>query len=95
MNMEDGHYVVRCKDHESLERAKSLANIEFSLLLIGMVVFVMVFYMVASKRYDGEQVPYVALDKKDGDNLESQKKLDETKIFAYMGEGFDSLAIER
>ncbi|KAI3461869.1 hypothetical protein Pfo_018532 [Paulownia fortunei] len=36
MNMEDGHYVVRCHGEQALERAKSLANIQFSYYVVGL-----------------------------------------------------------
>lgn len=58
--MEDEHSVLRCNDHESLVRVESLVNIEFSLFLVVMVMFIMAFYLAVIKRYDGEQVLYVA-----------------------------------
>lgn len=98
MNSEDGHQVVRCKDHGSLERARSLVNIQFSWFLVGMVVFVMVFYLVLSKKFEGKEV-YVALDNKlEEEDLEAQKKkLDESdsESFVHMGKSFKSMELER
>lgn len=81
MNMEDGHYVVRCKDDMSLHRAKSLVNIEFSWVLVGLVAFSMCFYLFFVKRLIGDEGKYVALDD-EGSNgdLESQNM----KLDAYM-----------
>lgn len=71
LSSEDGREVVRCRDHGSLERAKALANLEFSGLLACMLIFSMVVYLVLSKCYV-EKHQYVALDK--DEDLESQKK---------------------
>lgn len=66
----DGRAVVRCRDLGTLERAKALANLEFSWTLSGMVISSVVFYLVLSNHYAGKN-KYVALDK-EGD-LELQK----------------------
>ncbi|XP_020277045.1 uncharacterized protein LOC109851368 isoform X2 [Asparagus officinalis] len=73
LKLEDGRDVVRCKDEASLERAKALANLEFSWILALMVVFSVVFYLVLFKCYDVEGHVYVGLGKEDED-LESQRK---------------------
>lgn len=93
MNSEEGHWVVRCRDKGSLERAKSLVNIEFSWLLVGMVVFSVAFYLVVSRRFVEEEELYVALER--DEDLEAQKKLDESESFVHMGKGFDTLELER
>ncbi|KAK7390829.1 hypothetical protein VNO78_18943 [Psophocarpus tetragonolobus] len=63
MHLEDSEeYVVRCSDDESLHRAISLVNIQFSFLLIGVTIFAMSFYLILVRRY-GEKVEYVSLIK--------------------------------
>lgn len=95
LNLEEGHEVVRCRDHGSLERAKSLVNIQFSWLVAVMVIFSMVFYLVLAKKYsDDEEEEYVPLDK--DDDLESQKiKLEESQSFVHIGRGMKALELER
>lgn len=96
MNLEDGHWVVRCRDQGSLERAKSLVNIEFSWFLVGMVFFSMGFYLVVRRWYVDVEREYLGLDEEvESEDLESQKKLDECESFVHMGKGFKSLDLER
>ncbi|ESW14846.1 hypothetical protein PHAVU_007G022100 [Phaseolus vulgaris] len=61
---ESGEYLVRCSDDESLHRAISLVNLQFSFLLIGITVFAMSFYWVIVRIY-GEKVEYVSLIKEE------------------------------
>ena len=61
---ESDEYVVRCSDDESLHRAISLVNIQFSFLLIVVTIFGMSFYLILVKRY-GEKVEYVFLTKEE------------------------------
>lgn len=67
---QDGRQSVRCRVHGSLERAKALANLEFSWLLNGMVVCSLVLYLALRRCY-GEECEYVCLDKEeeDGDSV--------------------------
>ena len=51
LNYEDGHQVVRCSGEEALHRAKSLINLQFSWVLVGVVIFGVSFYMVLIKIY--------------------------------------------
>lgn len=53
MHDEDGHYVVRCDGHMSLQRAKSLVNIQFSWFLILLSVFAAFFYVLMMRIYGG------------------------------------------
>ncbi|CAJ1977591.1 unnamed protein product [Sphenostylis stenocarpa] len=61
---ESDEYVVKCSDDESLHRAISLVNIQFSFLLIGVTVFAMSFYLVMVRRYS-EKAEYVSLMKEE------------------------------
>lgn len=88
MYLEDGHKVVRCHDEESLERAKSLVNIEFSWFLIGLGVFAVTFYLVMVKIYggrDGEGYLKMSLssssEEDEEEDVEAQKKEQRTISF--------------
>jgi hypothetical protein len=104
MNLEEGHKVVRCSDDESLHRAKSLVNIQFSWFLIAVTIFAVCLYLVLDKAY-GEKDEYVPLTKEeddqqeeeDPDDVESQKKskLGNSKSFIQMGKAFSSIDMER
>ncbi|XP_020594808.1 transmembrane protein 45B-like [Phalaenopsis equestris] len=72
INEEEGHTVVRCGSEEALHRAKSLVNIEFSLILAVFVASSMVFYLVLSRKY-AEEAGGDDDDSKDVD-LESEKR---------------------
>ncbi|EXB87360.1 hypothetical protein L484_016706 [Morus notabilis] len=86
MHFEEGHHVVRCSGEESLHRAKSLVNLQFSWLLIGIAVFGTSLYMGLVLIYGEDQkVEYFSLglkefeddqedDDQDTDDVESQKK---------------------
>lgn len=107
MNSEEGHKVVRCHDDESLHRAKSLVNIQFSWFFIGVAVFAVSFYLVLVKLCGGNNknnhnnVEYFSLgneeEDKSSDDLESQKKsiIGNPKSFIHVGKNFSSLDIER
>lgn len=106
MNFEESHKVVRCHNHEALERAKSLVNISFSWYLIGVTIFAMSIYLGMIKIFH-EKVEYEPLTKfqdddhqeqEEVDDVEAQKrnKLGETKTsFLPLGKSFASLDIER
>lgn len=96
MNLEEGHKVVRCSGEKDLHRAKSLVNIEFSWLLIGITVFAMSLYLIMVKVYGGK-VEYFSLglegdDRSEGsnDDVESQKR-----SYIHMGKAFSSVDMER
>ncbi|KAJ6430729.1 hypothetical protein OIU84_018273 [Salix udensis] len=42
---DDGHKIVRCSGEEALHRAKSLANIQFGWLVIGITIFAVTLYL--------------------------------------------------
>ncbi|XP_061347935.1 uncharacterized protein LOC133293378 [Gastrolobium bilobum] len=107
MNSEEGHKVVRCSDHDSLHRAISLVNIQFSWFLIGITIFAVSFYLVLVKLY-GQKVQYFSLgneeeeneereDDKSNDDVESQKRsvLGNPKSFIHVGKTFSPVDIER
>ncbi|OIW06998.1 hypothetical protein TanjilG_14336 [Lupinus angustifolius] len=82
LHHKEGQYVIRCSDEESLHRAISLVNIEFSWLLIIVTIFAMSLYLILGTKY-GEKVEYVPLRKEeqyceDGPNndIESQYQMD-------------------
>ncbi|XP_061363956.1 uncharacterized protein LOC133307463 [Gastrolobium bilobum] len=64
LHLEGDKYVIRCNDDEALHRAISLVNIQFSLLLIGVTIFAMSFYLIMATSY-GEKVEYVSLRKEE------------------------------
>ena len=80
LHEEDAHYVVRCSGEESLSRAKSLINLEFSWYLTIITIFGMSFYLVLVKIYGDHKVDqYSSLpmqeEKEEGSyDIESQKK---------------------
>jgi hypothetical protein len=102
LNLEEGHQVVRCHGEEALHRAKSLVNIQFSWLLIAIIIFVMSFYLFLVKLY-GDEAEYSTLTKEnllyeeDSDDVESQKgsKVGEKKSFMEIGRGFVPIDMER
>ncbi|KAK3030123.1 hypothetical protein RJ639_038872 [Escallonia herrerae] len=97
MNLEEGHLVVRCHDHEALHRAKSLVNIEFSWFLIGVTIFAVSVYLALIKIYP-EKVEYQSLTKfEEAEDVEAQreKKLGESSSFLHMGKGFAPIDMER
>ncbi|PKA49973.1 hypothetical protein AXF42_Ash017512 [Apostasia shenzhenica] len=75
MKHENGHTVVRCPSEAALHRAKSLVNIEFSWMLVGVVALSMVFYLLMSRRY-AEETEYSALSKSGGEEVDEAAELD-------------------
>ena len=80
LHEEDGHKLVRCSGEESLSRAKSLINLEFSWYLTIITIFGVSFYLVLVKIYGDHKVDqYSSLpmqeEKEEGSyDIESQKK---------------------
>ncbi|CAN4089765.1 unnamed protein product [Withania somnifera] len=78
INFEEGHEVVRCENHEALERAKSLVIIQFSWYVVGITIFCVTLYLVITKIFQ-EKVEYQSLDSKfeehkdDLEDVEAQK----------------------
>ncbi|KAK7269691.1 hypothetical protein RIF29_22425 [Crotalaria pallida] len=64
MHLEGDHNVIRCSDDESLHRAISLVNIQFSWLMIVVTIFAMSLYLFMVSCY-GEKVEYVSLRKEE------------------------------
>ncbi|KAK7245796.1 hypothetical protein RIF29_40646 [Crotalaria pallida] len=106
MNLEEGHRVVRCNDHEALHRAKSLVNIQFSWFFILVTIFGVSLYLVLVKVYGGNnKVQYFSLgneeeeyqEDKTSDDVESQKKsiVDNPRSFIHVGNTFSPVDIER
>lgn len=108
MHSEEGHHVVRCAGEESLHRAKSLVNLQFSWFLIGMAIFGLSLYLVLVKIY-GQNVEYFSLGLKeeeeeggeeDSYDVESQKKskgtIGNSGTFVGMGKsGLGPMDMER
>lgn len=74
MNLEDGRFVVRCRDRVSLDRAKSLVNLESCWFCSGMMDFSIIVFWVVSGVYEKHD-QYVALEKVDVGDLEAEKSL--------------------
>ncbi|CBI29196.3 uncharacterized protein LOC100244332 [Vitis vinifera] len=95
LHLDNGHEVVNCSDTEALHRAKSLVNIEFSWLVVGMMIFAMSFYLFLARVYR-EKVEYWSLGREEGreddEDLESQKK--SNLEFVHMGKTY-AMDIER
>lgn len=95
LRMEDGHQVVNCSNMAALHRAKSLVNIEFSWLVVAVMIFIVSFYLLLGRVY-GETVEYWRVGKEEereeDEDLESQKK--STLEFVHMGKAY-SMDIER
>ena len=110
MHYEEGHHVVRCTGEQSLHRAKSLVNLQFSWFLIGIAAFGVSLYLVLVKIY-GQKVEYFSLGLKEEDeeeegeeadsyDVESQKKsklvIGNSKSFVDMGKsGLGPIDMER
>ncbi|OAY28929.1 transmembrane protein 45A [Manihot esculenta] len=102
IHSEEGHQVVRCSGEEALHRAKSLVNIQFSWLLIGITIFVMCFYLGMHKYYGEENIEYSSLTKEDqqlleedSDDVESQKTDNKPNSFMNIGRSFAPIDMER
>ncbi|XP_016435312.1 uncharacterized protein LOC107761588 [Nicotiana tabacum] len=98
INLEEGHKVVRCHNHEDLERAKSLVNIQFSWYLVGITIFCVTLYLIMIKIFQ-EKVEYQSLNSKfeeqedDLEDVEAQKTSKnnvESNRFLEMGKIFAS-----
>lgn len=103
MNHEEGHKVVRCSSHEALHRAKSLVNIQFSWLIIGVTIFAVSFYLVLVNIYGDNKVEYFSLGNEEEEELhgdvESQKRNmvdnDNFNNFIHAGKILPSTDMER
>ena len=102
MNLEEGHQVVRCHGEETLERAKSLVNIQFSWYVVGVIIFSVTIYLVMVRFYS-EKVEYQSLSKfvmHDEGDVEAQKKanrdnVEQRKSFLQFGVPYAAMDIER
>ncbi|CAA0834198.1 Family of unknown function (DUF716 [Striga hermonthica] len=108
MNLEEGHRVVRCHGEEALERARALANIQFSWCVIGVMIFALACYAAIVKLYS-EKVEYRYLSKEEekdddldenDDDVEAQKKANGKKMeqptsFLQIGKSIVPVDIER
>ncbi|KAK6937029.1 Protein of unknown function DUF716 [Dillenia turbinata] len=88
LSYEEGHYIERCHDDKSLQRAKAIANLQFCWFLTGVVIFSIVLYLVLVKFY-GKKVEYKTLPYKKEDDVES-----ETKSFIDIGKAFEPADLE-
>nr|XP_004228714.1 uncharacterized protein LOC101248412 [Solanum lycopersicum] len=96
INLEEGYQVVRCHGHKSLERAKSLVNIEFSWYIIGTTFLVVSLYLICFKIFTKNiNVEYQSLKNNFEDNqevdfvdVEDQKRSELKKKFVEMGKVF-------
>ncbi|OAY54609.1 transmembrane protein 45B [Manihot esculenta] len=101
IHLEEGHQVVKCSGEESLHRAKSLVNIQFSWFLIGFTIFVMCFYLGMIKFYGEHKFEYSLtkedqlLLEEDSDDVESQNSLSKSNSFMHIGRSSAPIDIER
>ncbi|GAB4856116.1 hypothetical protein Ancab_024756 [Ancistrocladus abbreviatus] len=73
--LEEGHKVVRCDGQKSLERAKSLVNIEFSWCLILLSIFAVSFYLLMVKIYgDNNKEEYFSILSKEEEEEEEEEE---------------------
>ncbi|KAL7596632.1 hypothetical protein Lser_V15G29268 [Lactuca serriola] len=97
LNLEVGHHVVRCHGEEALERAKSLVNFQFSWYLIWVTIFAVSLYLAMHKIYAGK-VKYQSVTMYDfvkvKENIEAQRKPDESQSFLVMKKSFSPLDME-
>ncbi|KAI4381272.1 hypothetical protein MLD38_007360 [Melastoma candidum] len=101
MNLEEGHDVVRCSNHEALHRAKSLVTIEFAWLLILVSVLSVSLYLILVKIY-GNNTEYQSLRKdielgEESDGAESQitSRTEDTLQFVQDRDSFAPFNIGR
>ncbi|KAJ7942470.1 Transmembrane protein like [Quillaja saponaria] len=86
LHLEEGHQVVRCSGEESLHRAKSLINIQFSWFLIGITVFAVIFYLILLKfYYEKKKSEYVSLTK-DLQELQEEEEEEEHHDSSQLGD---------
>ncbi|CAL9111205.1 unnamed protein product [Musa textilis] len=99
MNMEVGHYVVRCRSDEALDRAKSLVNLQFSWCLAAMAVLSMLLYLFLIKIYPEEPqyIPLVkdAVGEEDEEDLECHKKMIDSESLGHMGQTLRPIQLEK
>ncbi|KAF6151850.1 hypothetical protein GIB67_010424 [Kingdonia uniflora] len=100
MNMEEGHYVVRCNDDHTLHRAKSLVNLEFSWFVSGVAMFGAFFYLALEKKFIGNVKYYRALEEvaevEEMEDVESQKNVrGEFQSLIQTGKGLQPVDMER
>lgn len=103
LHSEEGHQVVRCNGDESLHRAKSLVNIQFSWFVIALAIFSVSFYLALVKTY-GEKNEYWSIEEgleeeEESLDIESQKRKttvsEESKSFIHMGKPSGPIDMER
>nr|GMD14851.1 transmembrane protein 45A-like [Ipomoea batatas] len=80
INDEDGHQIVRCHTAESLERAKSLANIQFSWYVNAVAILVLSIYLVCVRKVEED---YERLSKECEDEKELIQRNVEAQINLY------------
>lgn len=104
INLEEGHDVVRCHDEKSLERAKSLVNIQFSWYVTGMTIFIVTLYLIMIKLYHKKvdfeySLTNFVPEEDENDDVEAQKdgndKIGESKSFLQIGRPLASMDMER
>lgn len=104
INLEEGHDVVRCHDEKSLERAKSLVNIQFSWYVIGMTIFIVSLYLITIKLYHKKvdfeySLTNFVREEDENEDVEAQKagndKIGESKSFLQIGRPLASMDMER
>ncbi|KAG6790966.1 hypothetical protein POTOM_000075 [Populus tomentosa] len=59
---DDGHKILRCASEEALHRAKSLVNIQFGWLVVGLTIFAITLYLHLVEKYS-KNVKYSSLAK--------------------------------
>ncbi|CAA7394950.1 unnamed protein product [Spirodela intermedia] len=98
LETDDGRFVVPCKGHLSLHRAKALVNLEFSWTLIAVVAFSMWFYLYLAKKYP-ELAEYECLAEKvdQEDGIWKSPKIEEENpdSFADVGKWLKPKDLER
>ncbi|XP_073138165.1 uncharacterized protein [Henckelia pumila] len=91
MSLEKGRKEVRCHGEEALERAKSLANIQFSWFVLWTITYMVTLYLVMIKLYHNKTTDYchysltnfvLDQDDDDGDRVEATNngKIQESKV---------------
>nr|GMD16429.1 transmembrane protein 45A-like [Ipomoea batatas] len=80
INDEDGHQIVRCHTVESMERAKSLANIQFSWSVNAVAILVLSIYLVCVRKVEED---YERLSKECEDEKELIQRNVEAQINLY------------
>lgn len=78
--MVDGHYVMHCRSHEALHRAKALVNIQFSCYVILIVVFTVALYLAVDKVYGGKGTEKYSCTLKEVEGLYKKEDSDDYEI---------------